>query len=555
LKAPRPAQARLLPKTVILAFMVLLSACQAGMAVPFVPPTLAASRTPFQPATATATPKAISVWVSPSVPPALRTAFEEDIAAAGISADWVGLPEAALVQLRPSASNVYAVWTYALAAAFPTIEDSIDWATFSSRWKVANASEPPILASPDVRWLLEERLGPPGAGAVQEAVTGDLVSQAWATRSQIAIVPFEALQPMWKVLAIDGQSPVRKDFVGDGYPLQVTFGLEGDAAAVQSLSSAFGLSAGPRQVNRDPSRMTVVVLTGVTALTRATAWRMQARGIDYPDALIGDWLRQADITHVSNEVAFTPDCPPPTEDLTILVFCSQPGYIGLLEDIGTDVVELTGNHVLDAGTAAFQYSMDLYDERGWKTFGGGRDLASASQPALFEHNGNRLAFLGCNEAGPTSAWATASHPGALPCGEDRLRSEIQELRRQGYLPIFTFQWHEHYIPWPAASQREAFEAAADAGAVIVSGSQAHQPQGFEFRGDTFIHYGPGNLFFDQMWALAVRQEFIDRYVFYDGRLVSVELLTAMLEDWAQPRPMTSDERADFLQTMFKASGW
>ncbi|HSB90611.1 MAG TPA: hypothetical protein VLD63_11365, partial [Anaerolineales bacterium] len=175
MKAPRSARPRLLPRTVIVAVMVLLSACQAGMAVPFVAPTLAASRTPFQPATATATPKTIPVWVSPSVPPALRTAFEEDIAATGISADWVGLPEAALVQLRPSASNVYAVWTYALAAAFPTIEDSIDWAAFSSRWKVADAAEPPILASPDVRLLMEERLGPPGSSAVQEAVPGDLV--------------------------------------------------------------------------------------------------------------------------------------------------------------------------------------------------------------------------------------------------------------------------------------------------------------------------------------------------------------------------------------------
>jgi poly-gamma-glutamate synthesis protein (capsule biosynthesis protein) len=58
-----------------------------------------------------------------------------------------------------------------------------------------------------------------------------------------------------------------------------------------------------------------------------------------------------------------------------------------------------------------------------------------------------------------------------------------------------------------------------------------------------------------MWSLEVRQEFIDRYVFYDGRLLSVELMTALLEDWAQPRPMTPDERATFLGAMFKASGW
>jgi poly-gamma-glutamate synthesis protein (capsule biosynthesis protein) len=58
-----------------------------------------------------------------------------------------------------------------------------------------------------------------------------------------------------------------------------------------------------------------------------------------------------------------------------------------------------------------------------------------------------------------------------------------------------------------------------------------------------------------MWSEDVRKEFVDRYVFYDGRLVSVELLTAYLEDWARPRPMTPEERASFLEGIFRASGW
>jgi poly-gamma-glutamate synthesis protein (capsule biosynthesis protein) len=202
-----------------------------------------------------------------------------------------------------------------------------------------------------------------------------------------------------------------------------------------------------------------------------------------------------------------------------------------------------------------QYTLDLYRQRGWRWFGGGSDLDNARQPVLIEHNGNRIAFLGCNEAGPPGDWATKDRPGSNPCGADRMTGEIQTLRSQGYLPIFTFQWHEHYTPVPPENQREAFRAAADAGAIAVSGSQAHQPQGFEFRQGAFIHYGLGNLFFDQEWSTQVRQEFIDRYVFYDGRLISVELLTAFLEDWSRPRPMTPQERAAFLQDIFTASGW
>ena len=53
----------------------------------------------------------------------------------------------------------------------------------------------------------------------------------------------------------------------------------------------------------------------------------------------------------------------------------------------------------------------------------------------------------------------------------------------------------------------------------------------------------------------IRREFFDRYVIYDGKLISVELITAMLEDYARPRLMTEQERAGFLQEYFYKSGW
>jgi len=70
--------------------------------------------------------------------------------------------------------------------------------------------------------------------------------------------------------------------------------------------------------------------------------------------------------------------------------------------------------------------------------------------------------------------------------------------------------------------------------------------------DRFIHYGLGNLFFDQMDrpVVGTREEFLDRYVFYDGKLIQVELITALLEDYAQPVPMKADERQKFLKEIF-----
>jgi hypothetical protein len=82
----------------------------------------------------------------------------------------------------------------------------------------------------------------------------------------------------------------------------------------------------------------------------------------------------------------------------------------------------------------------------------------------------------------------------------------------------------------------------------------------EFRNDSFIHYGLGNLFFDQMgdqdWMpKGIRREFLDRYVIYEGKLLSIELITAMLEDYARPRLMRESERRAFLQDYFYYSGW
>jgi len=105
--------------------------------------------------------------------------------------------------------------------------------------------------------------------------------------------------------------------------------------------------------------------------------------------------------------------------------------------------------------------------------------------------------------------------------------------------------------------RADFRMAADSGADIVSGAQAHYPMGFEFRGQALIHYGMGNFMFDQMDypVVGTRREFIDRHVIYDGSYINTELLTALLTDYSRPVPMTSEERSQFLTDLFGASGW
>jgi hypothetical protein len=231
-----------------------------------------------------------------------------------------------------------------------------------------------------------------------------------------------------------------------------------------------------------------------------------------------------------------------------------------------DVVEATGNHVNNWDVKPFADTLQMYKARGWQYFGGGLTLDDAQKPLLMEHNGTKLAFIGCNVAGPDVAYATATLPGAAPCGDYAwILAAIRDLRVRGYFVIATQQYNEYYQPEPTENQARDFARLAEAGATIVSGSQAHYPQTMTFLGGSFVHYGLGNLFFDQMsyeWPIGsgqftyrTRDEFLDRHVFYNGQYISTELLTAKLEDYSRPRPMTPEERVEFLTVYFKASGW
>lgn len=442
-------------------------------------------------------------------------------------------------------------WTYVAAAPFFTLEDEVASADLQATWTGEPAGpfvQHPLLVTTDTLDALVSLWGPPTGEAVRSVAASALLTEAIRLDGW-AVLPFDELEPRWKVLQVDGITPLEKGLEQETYPLTLSLYLGSDRRPDALPLLTIALS------NRDEAEMAVVAMTGVTALTRGTARTMEAMGVTYPAQDIGDWLREADLTHISNEVSFTPDCPVPPP-LGTMTFCSHDRYIELLEVVGTDVVELTGNHNNDYGTEPNLHTLQMLWERGWRWFGGGTNLVEATRPLTVTLGPNRLAFLGCNAVGPTYAWATEDAPGAAPCGDwEWIKAQISSLRAAEWLPIITVQAYETYKYFPTPGQMEAFRALAEAGAVVVQGSQAHQPQGFDFHAGAFVHYGLGNLFFDQMQSLETRQEFVDRLVFYGGRLLSVDLRTAMLEDHARPRPMTAEERRALLEAVFAVSGW
>ena len=237
---------------------------------------------------------------------------------------------------------------------------------------------------------------------------------------------------------------------------------------------------------------------------------MEQKGVLYPAEDIGDLLRSADLTHVSNEIPFAQDCPPPSPAPGLYPFCSDPRYIDLLEFIGTDVVEMTGNHVRDWGSrrccirwtstpSAAGPSMPA--GRIWKR-PEARSTGAQRQP-LGVHRmqqtrqqrgmGDRLLAgsgalrfrLSPNRAGPIAHGRVSSH-------HDLPVQRVLSLRAdRGPGEGFSCDGRRR------SSHR-----------LREPGPPSRRP--FDFAGGSLIHYGLGNLFFDQYYVMKSNPECVHR---------------------------------------------
>ena len=153
-------------------------------------------------------------------------------------------------QTTPQVQNVYA-----LVAPFPTVTDGVTSAELNQAWTQGIAPTAfrghPLLMDESTLDAVSALWDAPAPGLVRTVAADQLLDTAWAEPGSWAIVPFDALEPKWKVLTVDGQSPIRKNFDISNYPLVLT---------VDSQIS-----------NYNPTKLTTIIMTGVTALVRATA--------------------------------------------------------------------------------------------------------------------------------------------------------------------------------------------------------------------------------------------------------------------------------------------
>lgn len=513
----------------------------------------------------------VRIWINWDVPPDFGNMLAPLFADPGYDRTFNQETAHLSVTVTTEPTAINSTWLYVPVVAFPTITDTISYGDIQRYWAgesdalnalSRNGTPVTLLVTDNTFEAIKAFLGEPASNTPIRRVPGDALAQElWDERPNVwSLIPFDQMTPRLKALHLDMNNNIfDADFSSGIYPLQTNIGMVGEDWAIgRTIDELLTLGAW-RGTNRNPELLTRVVLSGVTALTRATAFAMEQNGITTPGDGILDFVDDADIFHTSNEVPFSVNCPYPDPNSGV-IFCADGRYIELLEYIGLDVVELTGNHVNDYGPGALNNTLDIYNEVGMEYFGGGRNTEDAREPLIMRHNDNSIAFIGCNLPGPFGAWASDERAGAAQCDDVYLEEQLRRLGANVDVVVMTIQDYEYYRYDALGSQADRMAQFIEWGADVVIGSHAHQPQGFEIitrTGDVdgFVHHGLGNLFFDQMANIGTRQMFMDRVIIYDGRMLSVELFTGIIDNFCCPRPMTTDERADFLNTIFEASRW
>jgi poly-gamma-glutamate capsule biosynthesis protein CapA/YwtB (metallophosphatase superfamily) len=158
-------------------------------------------------------------------------------------------------------------------------------------------------------------------------------------------------------------------------------------------------------------------------------------------------------------------------------FRGDPAALPAMREAGVEVANLGNNHAYDYGPEALLDTRKNLAENGIAAVGAGKDEAEATEAALFEIDGWRIAVVGIGnvvDPEPESV-AGRGHPG-VACNDD-VECMVGAIRRAGQvadLVFVTIHWGVELHPEPNAFQVEIAHALIGAGADGIFGHHSHR---------------------------------------------------------------------------------
>ena len=213
-----------------------------------------------------------------------------------------------------------------------------------------------------------------------------------------------------------------------------------------------------------------------------------------PLARIADHLRRADLAMVNVETAVSRRGTPAAKSF---VFRAPDSLWRALAAAGVDVVTLANNHSLDYGPLALADTIRGARRAGLAVVGAGRDPSEAYAPAVVEHDGRTVAFVGLSRVLPSPAWeAGGGRPGVASAFNERLAlASVRAAARSSDRVVVSIHWGEELHRCPSGVQQALAARLVAAGADVVAGHHPHVLQGISRRANALIGYSLGNFAF------------------------------------------------------------
>nr|MBA3450530.1 CapA family protein [Chloroflexia bacterium] len=279
-----------------------------------------------------------------------------------------------------------------------------------------------------------------------------------------------------------------------------------------------------------------------------------------PFRRVAPLLRSFDLTLANLEGNLSDTLPQPADPHSVS-FVSSPVMLEGFAHAGIDAVTLANNHSVwndeGWGVQGLLDTIAALDRYRVPYLGAGVDIARARTPAVFDVGGTTIAFLGvdavtanydvepgvANGVLDTDVGATADRAGTNPYIGSQVFADVAAATAVAEVVIPYFHLGAEYVAVPPPWAVEAAHLAIDAGAAMVVTNHPHLIQGMEIYAGKPIVYSPGNFILDQMWAAEVRSGYALEIVLRGSAVVGLRFHGVEIEDFHQPRLMSSGEQA------------
>jgi poly-gamma-glutamate capsule biosynthesis protein CapA/YwtB (metallophosphatase superfamily) len=176
-------------------------------------------------------------------------------------------------------------------------------------------------------------------------------------------------------------------------------------------------------------------------------------------------------------------------------FKVPPAFVRGIKNAGIDVVTLANNHMIDFGCEGLMNTIAALDSAGIRHCGAGENLRQASEPAIVEVSGMKIAFVGFSLAFPKQFWAKRDSCGTCFAEKRLLARVLKQCEKTADMTVVSFHWGEEKRTTPKEYQIQLAHQVIDLGADLVLGHHPHVLQGLEIYKNRLIAYSLGNYVF------------------------------------------------------------